>query len=65
LFYSSEFREELFYRLNVISIEVPPLIEHKEDIPLLVNHFIEKYSTDERGIQGITPEAMNVLMDYH
>jgi len=59
-----EFREDLFYRLNVVSIEVPPLREHKEDIPLLIDHFIEKYSTDEREINGITQEALNVLMDY-
>jgi len=60
-----EFRKDLFYRLNVVSIKVPPLREHKEDISLLVDHFIKKYGTDEKEIKGITPEAMNVIMAYH
>jgi len=61
---NKEFREDLYYRLNVISIEVPPLRDHKEDIPELVGHFIEKYNTDEREIQGITKEALEKLMEY-
>ncbi|MFC1556485.1 sigma-54-dependent transcriptional regulator [candidate division KSB1 bacterium] len=59
-----EFREDLFYRLNVVSIEVPPLREHKKDIPRLVDHFIEKYNTDEREIKGITQKAIEALMGY-
>jgi two-component system response regulator AtoC len=60
------FREELFYRLNVINIKVPPLRERMEDVPLLVNHFIGKY----RGslgvsVDGITQRAMRRLMDHH
>jgi len=61
---NGEFREDLYYRLNVISIKVPPLREHKEDIPLLVDHFIEKYNTDKREIKGISPDALNILMNF-
>lgn len=60
------FREDLFYRLNVITIQLSPLRERKEDIPLLVEHFIHKYC-DENGKPPIrfTPETMKVLMDYN
>ena len=61
---NGEFREDLFYRLNVVSIKIPPLREHKEDIPHLIEHFIKKFNTGEREIKDITPEALNVLMDY-
>jgi len=59
-----EFREDLFYRLNVISIAVPPLREHIEDISPLVDHFIEKYNSDKREIKGITSNALKVLLEY-
>jgi DNA-binding NtrC family response regulator len=62
---NGEFRIELFYRLNVVSIEIPPLREHKEDIPYLVNHFVDKYATDESNIKGISPEVLDVLMNYN
>ena len=62
---NGEFRKDLFYRLNVITIEVPPLRDHKEDIPLLVDHFIKKFNSDKREIKGITPEALEALMNYH
>lgn len=59
------FREDLYYRLNVIPIELPPLRERKEDIPLLVSHFINKYnSINKKGIKGIRPEAMEKLEEY-
>ena len=61
----SEFREDLFYRLNVVSINIPPLRNHKTDIQLLVNYFIKKYSKEnEKDIQGISKEAMDKLLKY-
>jgi two-component system response regulator PilR (NtrC family) len=59
------FREDLFYRLNVIAVQLPPLRQRKEDIPALVNHFIDKYAAEnEKPVSGITPDALQVLMDY-
>ncbi len=60
------FREDLYYRLYVIPIFIPPLRERKEDMPLLVNTLIRKYNQDfGRNIRGILPEALNLLLDYH
>ncbi|MBF0473851.1 MAG: sigma-54-dependent Fis family transcriptional regulator [Nitrospirae bacterium] len=61
------FREDLYYRLNVIHIQMPPLSECREDIPLLVKHFIEKYAKKRSDlvVRGINDEAMKVLMTYH
>ncbi|MEW6387748.1 MAG: sigma-54 dependent transcriptional regulator [Thermodesulfobacteriota bacterium] len=57
------FREDLFYRLNVVRIQMPPLRERKSDIPLLVQHFLEKYNMRLRKqVQGISPEALDLLM---
>jgi len=57
------FREDLFYRLNVIPIHVPPLKERKKDIPILVQHFIAKYNNEHsRSIKDISQEAMDLLM---
>jgi two-component system response regulator AtoC len=59
------FREDLFYRLNVLPIHIPPLRERHEDIPLLCSHFIKKFNTAlERDIVSITPEAMERLMAH-
>ncbi len=60
------FREDLFYRLNVIHIHLPPLRERKTDIPILVSHFIKKYAPKRKDlfIRGISDEAMSVLMNY-
>ncbi len=60
------FREDLYYRLNVIQIHVPPLRERKEDIPLLIDHFIRIHAEKNRKkIKGITAEAMKHLMKYN
>jgi len=60
------FREDLYYRLNVVPIDIPPLREHKEDIPDLVNHFLARFAADnEKDIEGITPAAVSMLMEYH
>ncbi|MCK4311773.1 MAG: sigma 54-interacting transcriptional regulator [Candidatus Cloacimonetes bacterium] len=60
-----EFRVDLFYRLNVIRIEIPSLKERKSDIPLLAVHFLDKYcSKMDKNVNGITEEAMMYLMNY-
>jgi DNA-binding NtrC family response regulator len=59
------FREDLFYRLNVVLIQMPPLRERKGDIPLLVQHFLEKYNGRLRkDIQGVAPEALDLLVRH-
>ncbi|MBI5638086.1 MAG: sigma-54-dependent Fis family transcriptional regulator [Nitrospinae bacterium] len=59
------FREDLFYRLNVVNIEMPPLRTRREDIPVLAKHFLQKFTAaGGQGIQGISPEAMRLLEEY-
>jgi DNA-binding NtrC family response regulator len=60
-----KFREDLFYRLNVITVDLPPLRSRAVDIPLLVNHFLAKFSTENgKPPRQISPEALRPLMDY-
>jgi len=60
------FREDLYYRLNVVPIDIAPLRERKEDVPDLVNLFISRFAGDSgKPVEGITPEAMQILVNYH
>ncbi|MGB9700815.1 MAG: sigma-54-dependent transcriptional regulator [Thermodesulfobacteriota bacterium] len=62
---TGKFREDLFYRLNVLQINLPPLRERKEDIPLLIDHFIQKYNERHKlSIEGIAEDALAMLLDY-
>ncbi len=59
------FREDLYYRLNVIQIKLPPLRERKEDIPLLASHFLKKYAVElNKNITRISPDALELMLDY-
>lgn len=60
-----KFREDLFYRLNVVSVHLPPLRERTEDIPLLVDHFLRKYAAENKGtVSRISSEALDLLVRY-
>ncbi len=60
------FREDLYYRLNVVAVNVPPLRDRKEDIPLLSNHFLQKFVVmNSKRIEGISGEAMKMLISHH
>ena len=60
------FREDLFYRLNTVTLKLPPLRDRKEDLPLLIDHLLHKYRDRlKRTVRGITPEARAVLTTYH
>ncbi len=62
----SNFRQDLFYRINVASIEIPPLRERLDDIPLLVDYFIKKANLKlKKNIKGISMQALNILRQYH
>ena len=60
------FRQDLYYRLNVVPISIPPLRERKEEIPYLVDYFIDRFSRESgKSITSITPPALKLLMDFH
>ena len=61
-----KFREDLYYRLNVVKIDIPPLRNRKEDIPFLVNHFLTKFNQQyQTHIRGVTQKTLNMLLNYY
>ncbi len=63
---SGAMRKDLFYRLNVVSIKIPSLCDRREDVPLFINYFLNKYNVmNKRTVKHMTPEAMNAMLNYH
>jgi len=63
---SGALRKDLFYRLNVVPIKMPPLSERKEDVPLFINYFLNKFNVlNRRKVMSLSPEAMNAMLNYH
>ncbi len=61
---AGRFREDLFYKLAVVQINLPPLRERRDDLPLLVRHFLDKFTRDGHAAPNVSPEAMHCLMEY-
>jgi Nif-specific regulatory protein len=62
---ANSFRQDLFYRLNVVSVTMPPLRDRRDDIPLLATYFVQKYSKEaNRDVVAISPEALQLLKQY-
>jgi transcriptional regulator with PAS, ATPase and Fis domain len=59
-----EFREDLFYRINVIRLHLPPLRERREDLAILIDHFLRKHHRENQRTRGLSPEAMSILSAY-
>jgi transcriptional regulator with PAS, ATPase and Fis domain len=60
------FREDLYYRVNVVRIEIPPLRKRLEDVPILVKHFIDRFNRlQDKSVEGISSEALSILMAHH
>jgi DNA-binding NtrC family response regulator len=60
-----EFREDLYYRINVIRIQVPPLRERKDDLPVLIDHFMRKHKKDGQRARALANEALAIMQQYH
>ena len=62
---TNKFRDDLFYRLDVLKIELPPLKERRDDIPLLIKHFIEKFNFRmHKSVKSVSPDVLNILLNY-
>src|SRR5947199_8921743 len=61
---TGQFREDLFYRLNVLNVDIPPLRDRKGDLPILVQYYLKKFTKPGAGLQRLTPDAWTALSQY-